>query len=194
LELREEYKGYLVESWSEQLKKKSYAFLYQGNDVKPIDNYSLSGQDAQKTTTLGDYHPLTQRTTHDTKYELVIPIELYSNQLGILQLSREKEAGPWKENEISMLKKSADQIALALENARLLIEIKKRATRDRVLGDVTSKIRETLDIQTVLETATKEIFNALDMETVTITLSDEDTPLPVETSRINDLNDNGVKE
>lgn len=195
-ELREEYKSYLIESWSEQLDKKSYAFIYQGNNVKPIEMHDSSST-LQKIRTAEKSHYLSQKSTDDTKFELIVPIELYGKQLGILQLSREKEAGPWKENEINMLKKSANQVALALENARLLIEIKKRATRDRILGDVTSKIRETLDIQTVLETATKEIFNVLDMETVKITLADEDIRTPIiqpNTIQTTEFNDNGAKE
>jgi GAF domain-containing protein len=53
------------------------------------------------------------------------------------------------------------QLALTLENARLLEEAQHRAAREQLTSEVTARMRETLDIESVLQTAAQELHKAL---------------------------------
>jgi hypothetical protein len=46
-----------------------------------------------------------------------------------------------------------------------------RAERERLMSEITSRVRETLDIDTVLKTAAKELQKALDLEEVEIRMN-----------------------
>jgi len=70
-----------------------------------------------------------------------------------------------------MLVTLTDQLGVALESARLFEETLMRAERERLVGDISSRIRETLDIETVLMTAAKEMRNALDLDEVEVRMS-----------------------
>jgi two-component system NtrC family sensor kinase len=66
----------------------------------------------------------------------------------------------------------ATQLDTALESARLYEDTQDRATRDRLISEVAGRIRETLDVNTVLRTAADEMYNTLGLSEVVIRLID----------------------
>ena len=62
----------------------------------------------------------------------------------------------------------ADQIGLALENARLLEETQRRAERERLVSDITTRLRASNDPRAILETAVTELKNALSVKQVRV--------------------------
>jgi GAF domain-containing protein len=64
----------------------------------------------------------------------------------------------------------ADQAAVAMERARLLDETQKRAERERLVSMVSARMRETLDVEMVMETAVDEIGKALGLAALDIRL------------------------
>jgi GAF domain-containing protein len=71
------------------------------------------------------------------------------------------EPGTWNPAQIAAIEKLSDQIALALENARLFEETAKRANRDRKVLEITSKIRSTTDFNEMLQIAITELKQEL---------------------------------
>ena len=59
---------------------------------------------------------------------------------------------------------------MALESARLYQDTQFLAEQERLISDITSKMRESLDIETVLKTAVREIRSAMDIPKVTVRL------------------------
>ena len=55
----------------------------------------------------------------------------------------------------------AERVALSAENARLFEETTRRAERERLVSDITVKIRSTNDPDAMLQTALDELKNAL---------------------------------
>ena len=55
----------------------------------------------------------------------------------------------------------AERVALSAENARLFEETTRRAERERLVSDITVKIRSTNDPDTMVQTALDELKNAL---------------------------------
>ncbi len=62
----------------------------------------------------------------------------------------------------------ADQLSLALDSARLYEDTQRRAARDRLMGEVTTRMRETLDMDVVLQTAIRDIGQALNLAEVEV--------------------------
>jgi GAF domain-containing protein len=55
----------------------------------------------------------------------------------------------------------ADQVGQALENSRLLEETQRRAEREHLVSEITTKLRASNDPQIILQTAMKELREAL---------------------------------
>jgi len=78
----------------------------------------------------------------------------------------------WSNDEIAVMENLSNQLSVALESARLYQDTQLRAAREQLTGEVTSRIRETLDIETILQTASDEIRKALNLPEVVIRLGE----------------------
>jgi GAF domain-containing protein/HAMP domain-containing protein len=99
--------------------------------------------------------------------ELIVPVSLGDQTLGSIQVHRD-HADQWTSEEIALLRTLADQLGLALENARLFDDSQRRAAREQLISEATSRLRGSLDIDTVLQTAVREIGDALGLAEVQI--------------------------
>lgn len=101
---------------------------------------------------------------------LVAPIILRDNVIGVIGYEDENPEHVWHASEIALLETIAGRVSLALENSRLVADAQQRAEQERVLGQVTTKIRETFDIETILQTAVAEIQRSYELEEAEIRL------------------------
>ena len=95
----------------------------------------------------------------DRESALLVPIRLRGQAIGVLGL---KEKGrQWNEGDVALAETLAEQLALAADNLRLLNETQRSAARERLTREITARVRETLDLETVLQTAAREIGEKL---------------------------------
>ncbi|HDQ70611.1 MAG TPA: sensor histidine kinase [Chloroflexi bacterium] len=110
--------------------------------------------------------------SHDEAAILVSPIQLRGEAIGVLGL-RETGKRYWTEDEIVLIETIADQMALAIENARLLRETQLRAERERLVSNISAKVRASTDVDSILRTAIRELGRALHASEGLINLSVE---------------------
>lgn len=108
--------------------------------------------------------PVFSTNKKDSDDGLHIPLVLHGQKIGLIKLKRKGEASHWSEKERVLVEKIADQIALALENSRLVDEAQKNALRDQMIANVSTHVRETLDIESVVRTAATELRRAFDLK------------------------------
>jgi GAF domain-containing protein/HAMP domain-containing protein len=101
---------------------------------------------------------------------LVVPLMLRGQPIGALGFKEKEDGEQWSAEEIALAEAISEQFALASENLRLFEETQRRAARERLIGEVTARMRETLDVDTVLQAAVREIGEALGLHDVTIQL------------------------
>jgi GAF domain-containing protein len=103
---------------------------------------------------------------------LVSPISLRDQVLGVLGLHRESADEPWTDDQIELIAAISEQMGLIIENSRLFTEARARATRERQAREITARMRESLEVEMVLQTAAREIGQTLQLHDVTIELTD----------------------
>ena len=99
---------------------------------------------------------------------VAIPIKVRDQVIGVLDAYKPSGAGMWTAEEVALLRTLNDQLGAALESARLHQETQRRAARERLTTEVTARMRETLDIETVLQTAIREIGDALHLARIQV--------------------------
>ena len=103
---------------------------------------------------------------------LSLPVKVRDQVIAWIDARKPDDAAPvWAEEEISLLDTLVDQLGVALDSARLYEDTQHRAARDRLLGEVTARIRETLDVEAVLRTTAQEVRQALDLPEVVVRLT-----------------------
>jgi GAF domain-containing protein len=137
-ELERLYGGRAREAWQVWAAFRPAAYRYTGVDVEPLPApVPLTGE--------GDGR------------QLAVPIRLWGQAIGTVLLKRTEEQPPWSPEERRLAEEMGEQIALALENARLIAETESRAARERLLSEMTSRLTRSLDMDALLEVAVREL-------------------------------------
>ncbi|MEO5887342.1 MAG: GAF domain-containing protein [Anaerolineales bacterium] len=99
--------------------------------------------------------------------QVVVPIKLRGELIGKL-IVQSPSAKALSSDQIDIIKAVAERVALAAENARLFEETTRRAERERLVSDITGKIRSGTDPQLMIQTAMDELRKALGASRVEI--------------------------
>ncbi len=106
---------------------------------------------------------------------MVIPIKARGHTIGHINAKKRHKTDTgkgWRQEEVVFLETLIDELGIALDSARLFEETQQQAERERLIGEVTTRMRAMPDIQVVLQTAARELRKALNLEEVEIRLGD----------------------
>lgn len=171
------HRRYLVESWREFLAARPVSQVEYVQPGVEIGNGDLLRQTqhaavAHQRTVAAHSPPAESGEAAATpQAALVVPLKLRGQVIGTLALHETRRQRPWTAEEVALAETVAEQVALTVENLRLMDEAQRRAGRERLTGEVTARMSETLDIETILKTATQEIRRTLGVPEVIIRLA-----------------------
>lgn len=142
---------YIKKEWSgftQQTKVKGY--LFDGKRTSPMDKIDL--QEKSK------HLPQTGRLIleKDTK-ELVVPIRLRGQTIGVLEIKSKNGNRKWTQDDLTLLEAAAERAALALENARLVDSSQRRASRERTIGEISTRIGAVSEMEAIMQAAVEEL-------------------------------------
>ena len=89
-----------------------------------------------------------------------IPLHVGDRPIGQVVILR-SAPGPFSPASLRLYEVVGDQAAVALERARLLEEAQRRAARERLVAEITTRLRASLDPDTILKTTARELGRAL---------------------------------
>ena len=104
---------------------------------------------------------------NDERTGLNIPLLLRGQEIGSIALQR-KDSEQWTETERDLVEKIATQVALALENSRLLEETRRRASQQQTVSEISARLGRSLDVDTLLQTAARELGSLPDVAEVSV--------------------------
>jgi GAF domain-containing protein len=139
-----------TETWSKFTSRHIPAYQYTPAGVRPI--FSQSKDDGN----------------HDGSMQ--VPLVLHGQSIGNIKLRRKGSITSWTEKERELTEKIAEQVALALENSRLVDEAQRSAQRDQMIANISSRVRETLDVESVIRTAATEFRKVFDLKEAEISI------------------------
>ncbi|MGD9099983.1 MAG: GAF domain-containing protein, partial [Anaerolineae bacterium] len=165
------------DAWAELLRMRpGWGYVYDQLSLTPTEGdwpaamrqAEQSGQTVQKESTS------VQEDGAETP-TLSIPIKVRDNIIGVLGFYKNEADASWTEEEVALLETLTFQMGLALDSAQLYRDTERSAAREQLIGEVTTQIRETLDVETVLRTAAREVRQALSLPEVVVRLSSHPT-------------------
>ena len=97
------------------------------------------------------------KVSANTRSELAVPLIYRNELLGVLNVESEQIDAYTENDEEEMLGTLGGSLAAVVANARLVEQIRSQSERERLIYDITSKIRRSTDIQSILMTTASEI-------------------------------------
>ncbi len=107
----------------------------------------------------------------DGSSSLAVPIEVHGKVIGVIDAHKAVGAEEWTPEQVSLLETLSGQLGVALDSARLHQDIQRRAMEDRLLSQITARMRATLDVDAVLQTAVREMGRALGLPRIEVRLA-----------------------
>ncbi len=92
---------------------------------------------------------------------LGVPLLIGGEPIGAIVVQDLEHEHRFDDDDLRLLLTLASQVAVAIRNARLLEQTESQAQRERRLFEITTRIRRSPDMQTILKTTSEEIGKAL---------------------------------
>ncbi len=149
------YQQFVEQGWGRIIKK------------NPVVGYKYSEEGLDTITAASKTEPVSakKKSSGGSKKEqtdfLSVPIKIREQVIGTMRIRSTKPAREWDPDELAMVQATADRAALALENARLLEDSQRRATKERVISDISAKITASISMDNILKTAVEELGQAI---------------------------------
>lgn len=106
----------------------------------------------------------------DTRAEAAVPISSGEAVLGVLDV-QDDMIGSLEDVDVEALQSIANQVAIALQNARLYEEIEHRAQREARINEISRRILSTGDMQSAMQVAIRELGRASGAEKTRVRLT-----------------------
>ena len=105
----------------------------------------------------------------DTRSELTTPLMIGDRATGVLNLLSE-QVGQFTREDVLIQTLLASQIAVALENTRLLEQSQRQARREAMVNQISQKIQATSTVESALQAAIQEIGKVFQAQHTTVEL------------------------
>lgn len=104
-----------------------------------------------------------------TKAEIAVPIARAEEVIGVLDVQHNIKGGLTGED-VELVQAVTNQVAVALQNARLFQQAQAQAAQEQLLNSVIQRIQETTDVEQAMQVAVRELGRALDGRTTRVRL------------------------
>jgi signal transduction histidine kinase/CheY-like chemotaxis protein len=111
---------------------------------------------------------------YDASSVMAVPIRLQDQILGVLEFRDEEGKRIWTEEDRMLAEEITNQLALALENARLFHQAAARTQELALVNRIVSSVAGSLDLLSSLDTIASELARVLSLGHASISLLSED--------------------
>lgn len=177
-EVEATHRSYLRHAWQEHLRQQEMlrrsCFLYDRHQAgQPAVTTAPDLWRPEMEQALRQATPATAVEPEQRRSGLAVPIVLRGETIGVLGVEATNPERRWTKDEIALIQAVGDQLAQTLETARLFADTQRRAERERLIGEITARIRSSTEMQDILETTARELGRALGTSRVLVRVGTE---------------------
>lgn len=154
-----------AEAASRQLMGKAWNEI---QNYTPVIGYKFDGTKPEPIK-----EPVNDETSDEGNGSFYAPVQLRGEIIGSLRINPPTDGHKWTDDEIAIIQATAERVALAAENARLVMESQKRASKEQVIGEITTKIGAAINLDNLLQTTLREMGRILPGAEISIQVENE---------------------
>jgi GAF domain-containing protein/HAMP domain-containing protein len=150
------YQQFVRQEWKAVVSEGMHlGYRYSSASAAPLKELVTSPEIAEATRS-GEITSIQEKS----QSRLAIPIMLRGQTIGVLNLQVDEDRS-WEQDEIDIAQAVAERVALAVENARLLENSQNTASKERAIGEISTKISAATNMDNILRTAIGELGNII---------------------------------
>ena len=172
-QIQEVYDEYTRAEWSRTVANiERPGFRYRTGRVEIMDR-ALETPEVSAAVEKGEIvadHPNGPKERHPT---VAIPVKLRGEVIGVLQIESNDASREWEQDEVGLVAAVAERAAVAMENARLFQEARRRAAKEYAISEASARIGSALNIENILHVTAEELERVLGGSEIVIQLESE---------------------
>ena len=106
----------------------------------------------------------------NTRSAMLIPFQFAGDPMGVLCFESE-EIAAFDQNDFELMVNFGNMLASIIYNNSLLSQVRRQAERQQALFDITNKVRQSVEMQSILQTSVTEICKAVGAQRARIELA-----------------------
>jgi len=175
IQVQEVYDEFTRAEWSrESAKAEQAGFRYQAGRIEMIEK-SLNSPEVVSAVQTGQVATNQTNGSKETRPTVAVPVKLRGEVIGVLHIELNDPSKTWQKDDVSLVEAVAERAAFAMENARLFQDARKRASKERLISEATTKISGALSIENILQTTAQELERVLGGSEVLIQFKSEES-------------------
>ena len=163
------HRTYLRRGWQEHLRQREMlgrsGFVYEGSGPESEEKMAVAPDlwrpEIAQAAAEGTPASIRSSDGGQERAGVAVPIRLRGQTLGVMGVETDASGRQWTEDEIALLAAVSEQLGQALESARLFADTERSAERERLIGEITAKIRASTDVRDILKTTAQELGQVL---------------------------------
>jgi PAS domain S-box-containing protein len=160
-QVQEVYDEFTRAEWSRAAAKAEQAgFRYQTGRIEMLEE-SLNAPEIVSAVKTGEVVMNQTNGSKEKRSTVAVPVKLRGEVIGVLHIESDDPTKTWQSDEVSLVQAVAERAAFAMENARLFQDARRRASKERLISEATSKISGALSVENILQTTAQELERVL---------------------------------
>ena len=174
IQVQEVYNEFTRTEWSRTVSRaEQRGFRYQTGRIEMLER-ALRSSEVISAVQSGEVVASQINGSNDKQAVVAVPVKLRGEVIGILHIESNDPTKGWQEDEVSLVQAVAERAAFAMENARLFQDARRRAAKERLISEATSRISGALNIENILHTTAEELERVLGGSEVLIQFQSKD--------------------
>lgn len=175
-EVQEVYNEFTRMEWSRTVSNLQQAgFRYRTGRIEMLES-TIQSPEVIAAVQNGEIVADQPNGSKGSQTAVAVPVKLRGEVIGILHIEANDPSKVWQKEEVGLVAAVAERAAVAMENARLFQDARRRAAKEQTISEATARIGSALNIENILHATVEELERVLGGSEILIQF-DNDQPV-----------------
>ena len=167
-QVQEVYNEFSKTEWSRTISNiEQPGFRYRAGRVEMLEG-ALQNSEVISAVQNGEIVAEHPNGFDEKRSSVAVPVKLRGEVIGVLHVEANDPSREWQQDEVGLIASVAERAAVAMENARLFQDARRRAAKEQTISEATSRIGSALNIENILHATAEELERVLSGSEITI--------------------------
>lgn len=160
-QVQDVYDEFTRAEWSRTISKAEQpGFRYRIGRIEMLEN-ALDLPEVISAVQTGRAEPNPADGSAEKRTQVAVPVKIRGEVIGVIHIESNDASKIWRDDEIRLVESVAERAALAMENARLFQDARRRAAKEQAISKATARISGAINIENILHATAEELERVL---------------------------------